>query len=328
MYISAGAPSDAVVRIGKDIYEKFSIELLNPFSRDLSYVLAEASPDALHWVNRILWYLILLFMAVGATTLVSSLRRKEVGKEYATLAVGNYLLLGVCIAIPFFSNALGVGRMIHVATLVLAPFCILGAEIIFRGFSRAIRFIRRSTVWRTDSRIAVTIILVLFFLFNTSLPFEIAKSAERRSFPLAFGAISKGDTDIDITNLVYLHMASPTEQEVSSAEWLNKFRNEERCVYGTYWEMGVPALVSYGMIPEKQTHNLTPLTPMEEIKGNYVYLGYMNVVLGYGTTTTITGQPDPLLGNISYWRISPIDPLLDSSAKVYTNGGSEIYWSP
>jgi uncharacterized membrane protein len=178
------------------------------------------------------------------------------------------------------------------------------------------------------SMVAVTVVLVLFFLFNTTLPFEIANSTVGRSFPLAFGAISKGDTDIDIKNLVNLRMASPTEQEVLSAEWLGSLRNNERPIYATWWELGVPALVSYGMIPGEQTHNLTPLTPIEETKGNYVYLGYMNVVLGYGTTTTILGQPDPRLGNINHWDISKIYPLLDSSAKVYTNEESEIYWSP
>lgn len=328
MYMSSAAPFEAVVNLGKRIYETFNIEFLNPFSRDLSYVLASASPDALHWVNRILWYLILLFMAVGATTLISSLRRKEVGKDYATLAVGNYLLLGLCIAIPFLSNAVGVGRMIHISSLILAPFCILGAEIVFSSFSRAIGFIRRSTFRPWDSRIAVTTILVLFFLFNTGLPFEVANNPVVRSLPLSLGHIRSGNQSIELESTIGLWMVSPTEQEVSSAEWLRSLRHEEQRVYATHWQIGVPVLDSYGMIPSEQIPNLTPLTTMENIGGSYIYLGYVNVVLGYGTTTTLFGQPDPLLGYINHWPISAIYHLLDSSAKVYTNGASEIHWSP
>jgi uncharacterized membrane protein len=218
--------------------------------------------------------------------------------------------------------------MIHIATLVLAPFCILGAEIVFRGFSRAIGFIRRSTFRPWDSRIAVTTIVVLFFLFNTSLPFEIANSAVGRSFPLAFGDITRRDTNIDRAHLINLRMASPTEQEVAGAKWLSNSRNEERYIYATFWQMGAPVLVSYGMIPQEQMHNLILMTTVKDIGGAYVYLGYVNVVLGYGTTTTILGQPDPVLGYVYYWDISRIYPLLDSSVKVYTNGASEIYWSP
>jgi len=328
MYMSSSELLSSVVNLVNHIYETFDIEFLNPFSRDLSYILVRPSANALSLTYKILWYLMLLFMAVGATTLISDLRRKEAGKEYATLAIGNYLLLGLCIAIPFLSNALGVNRMIHVASLILAPFCILGAEIIFGSFSRAIRFIRRSASKRTESTIGVTVVLVVFFLFNTSLPFEIANSAEGRSFPLAFGGITRGDTDIALKNLVNLRSASPTEQEVASAEWLRDLRNEERYIHATYWMIGVPALVSYGMIPEEQICNLTALTSMEEIKGSYVYLGYFNVVLGYGTTRTVLGQPDPVQGNINHWRISSIYPLLDGCGKVYTNGASEVYWSP
>jgi len=328
MYISSSAPLAVLANLGKHIYQNFTIDFLNPFSRDVSSIFLEASPDALHLVYRILWYLMLVFIAIGATTLISSLRQKGVRKEYSTLAIGNYILLGGCIVIPFFSSALGVQRMVHIASLVLAPFCILGAEIIFRSLSRAIGFIRHSKLMWTDSRIAITVILVLFFLFNTSLPFELANSSIGVSIPLAYGHITSGDRATTLTEIIQFRSSSPTEQEVSSAEWLSRFKGEEYRIHATYWQIGVPVLVSYGMIPPDEILHLTPMTTTENIEGSYIYLGYVNVVLGYGTTKTILGQPDPLLGDIYYWHISKITPLLDNSVKVYANGASEIYWSP
>jgi uncharacterized membrane protein len=168
----------------------------------------------------------------------------------------------------------------------------------------------------------------LFFLFNSGLPFEIANSALGRTFPLAFGDINRRDTNMDRAHLVNLRSSSPTEQEVAGAEWLSNVRNGERYIWASYSELGVPALVSYGMIPPEQTYNLTPMTPVKEIRSAYIYLGYVNVVLGYGTTITVEGRPDPLLGYVWYWDISKIYPLLERSMKLYANGASEVYWSP
>ena len=328
MYISSSAPLSNIANLGKHIYATFNIEFLNLFSRDLSQIFMRSSPDALNLAYRLLWYLMLFFMAVGVITLVSKLRRRDTSKDYAMLAVGNYIMLGACIVIPFFSNMLGVSRMIHIASLILAPFCILGAEIVFRSFSRAIGFIRHSTFQPAKSMIAVTVALVLFFLFNSGLPFEIANSALGRTFPLAFGDINRRDTNMDRAHLVNLRSSSPTEQEVAGAEWLSNVRNGERYIWASYSELGVPALVSYGMIPPEQTYNLTPMTPVKEIRSAYIYLGYVNVVLGYGTTITVEGRPDPLLGYVWYWDISKIYPLLERSMKLYANGASEVYWSP
>lgn len=328
MYISSSEPLTQMTNLGKHVYESFNIDLLNPFSRDFAQVVASTSPDALHLAYRILWYLMLLFIAVGSTTLASDLRQDRIRKEYAALAIGSYILLGACIAIPFFSTTLGLNRMVHTASLILAPFCVLGAEIIFRSFCRAIQFIRRLTPTPTNSTITTTIILVLFFLFNTSLPFEIAKSSTGISPPLAFGHVRSGDRAFELTDTIHYWSSSPTEQEVSSAEWLSSLRNEARDVYATHWQLGVPVLVSYGMIPPEQTYHLTPRATAKDIEGSYVYLGYVNVVLGYGTTRTLIGHPDPWVGNVEHWDISQITPLLDGSAKVYTNGASEVYWSP
>jgi len=300
MYMSGSAPLDAAAHIGKHLYESLSLELLNPFSRDAVQVLMGISPDVLHWTYRILWYLVLFFMAVGATALLSDLRRREANKEYATLAIGNYILLGACITIPFFSNTLGVTRMVHIASLILAPFCILGAEIVFRGLSRAIQFIRRSIPSPTKPTAAVTAILVLFFLFNTTLPFEIADSPVGRSMPLEYGHITSGEKSIELGDRIDFWQKRLAEQEVSSAEWLAKHRSEERRIHATYVQIGVPVLLSYGMIPEEQTRNLTPLTTMKDIESSYVYLGYVNMVIEYGTTGAHLGRPDPVLGDIMH----------------------------
>ena len=89
----------------------------------------------------------------------------------------------------------------------------------------------------------------------------------------------------------------------------------------------MPSLVSYGAVPPGQTINLTAWTTHEDVSGNYIYLNYVNTVLGYGTTLAGLGNPDPVLGNVSHWDIIEIRPLLNSASKVYSNGVSDIYYS-
>jgi uncharacterized membrane protein len=328
MYISSSEPISSIANLGKHIYDNIIVDFLNIFSRDLSQILVRSSPDALNLTYKLLWYLILFFMAIGSITLVSRMRRRVGSSEYAALAVGNYIVLGSCIIIPYFSNMLGVGRMVHIASLILAPFCILGAELIFSSVSYAFQFIKVAGFRRIDLAIPVTVVMVLFFLFNTGLPFEIAKSSLGRTFPLAYGEINSGRSDIDFAHLVNLRSSSPTQQEVVCAEWLSKARDEERNIYATYYQMGVPVLVSYGMIPEKQICSLTPYTTKEDIVGNYIFLGYVNVILGSGTTLTVEGRPDALLGYTFHWDISRIKPLVDTSMRIYANGASVVYWAP
>jgi len=328
MYISNAAPLSALAQVGKHIHNAFGTDLFNLSSRDVSLALMTMPTDALRWINKILWYVMWLFMAIGGFNVILRLRQKENGVEYA---VGNYILLGLCIAIPVFSSSLNMSRMFHIASLILAPFCILGAEIVFGSFSRFIQLIRHSAPYMTISKVstgATIALLVLFFLFNTRLPFEIANDPEARSFPLAYGHLTNNDKAIVYGRIIQFWSESPTDQDVSAAYWIREYSNNQKDVYATYWRSGAPALLSYGMIAPEQTHDLTPKTRIGQVKGNYIFLNYVNIVLGYGTTRTLLGQPHPVLGDIYTWDISEISLLLESSTRVYTNDSSEIYLAP
>ena len=327
MYIASASPFNTFVSTGYHIYTSISRDFFNIFSRDIHIVLTSVSPDAVHLISRILMYLILLFLAIGAFNLISLMRQKAFFKEYAILSLANYFLLGACIIIPYFSNALGGDRMMHIALMLLAPFCIIGAETVFIGFQRVFQFLKHTNAALAGQRLFVAVVLLLFFLFSTTLPYEIAGSTSGRSYPLVYGHLRNGDKTINLDDTIAFWVSSPTEQDVYSAEWLKKVRDEEKDIFGSYWQLGVPSLVSYGAIPPSQTINLTPLTTLKDWEGNYIYLNYVNTVLDYGTTTSLNGQPAPFWGNIFHWDINRIRPLLNSSSKVYSNGASDIYYS-
>lgn len=327
MYMSSSTPFDSVVHIGKHIYENLSLEFLNPSSRHVSLIFMGISPNVLHLAYRIIYYLILFFMAAGALRLLSGFRQKESPKEYLTLATGNYILLAACIIVPFFSEQLGTQRMVHLSAIVLAPFCILGAEITFDILFRLARSIMR-IAFRSGIKIVISAILALFLLFNSGFAFEVTHNPSLDSRPLSLSVIEDSKRCVYLKNKVWLRCTCPTEQEVLSAKWLAERMDRRQVIHATFFDIRVPALSAYGLIPEEQTIPILPPPSGSGVKGGYVYLGYVNVVFGYGGTER-TLLPEAVHARIDViWDISQIHPSLDSSVKVYTNGVSEIYWSP
>jgi len=279
----------------------------------------------LHLTNRILYYFMLFFMTVGAFRLASRLRQKESPKEYLTLATGNYILLAACIVIPFFSEQLGTQRIFHISAIVLAPFCILGAEATFNALSRLARSITRLD-FHSTTKMVISPILALFFLFNSGFIFEVAHDPLVQSPPLSLSAIEDPERYVSLEQEIMFRYISPTEQEVFSARWLAEHGESRQDVYATPFSIVVPALLAYGLIPEYRTIPILPPSSKQTIKAGYVYLGYINVVFGYGLTSHFYLSEHTHKNE--YWHVSQIYPVLDKSVKVYTNGSSEIYWLP
>jgi uncharacterized membrane protein len=328
MFVSSSEPLTTLTFTGKHIYDSLLAEFLNPLSRDVSAVFMGTSPDALHWLHRILWYVLLFFTAVGAITIWSDFRRKSPKNKYDSLAIGNYILLGICIVIPFFSNALGVYRMLHISSIVLAPYCILGAEIIFNLIVKIIKSFVGVRIQQLNVLNIIAVILIVFCIFTTTVPFVLTRSEEGRSAPLTIGYILSGEDILPLQQTIQYRSASPIEQEVYGAQWFKRNRNQEYRIAATFWQTNVPALVSYGTIPVQEIDNITPLTTPQDIEGDYIFLGYVNVVYGYGTTRSLIGKPDPSLGGIYYWPISEVDDIIESTIKLYSNGATEVRYLP
>lgn len=134
LYISGSQSFKTIAITGKDILQNFSAEFFNPFSRDVSLYIVQTSATILYSITKIFNFLMLFFIVVGSITLISELRHKN-HMEFSALALCNYLLLGAAIAIPFFSERLGADRILHIAAMVIAPYCILGAGTIFKLLS-------------------------------------------------------------------------------------------------------------------------------------------------------------------------------------------------
>jgi uncharacterized membrane protein len=169
-------------------------------------------------------------------------------------------------------------------------------------------------------------LLALFFLYNSGFIFEVAHDPYVDSLPLSLGAIEKNTGDIQIERKITLRSICPMEREILSAEWLANQKEFELPVYATFSDIRVPSLSAYGLIPEGKTRPILPPNSNSDIRHGYIYLGYVNVIYGYGITAyAFLKKPTD---ERSPWDITELDPVLTKSLKVYDNGVSVIYLSP
>ncbi|MGA2158532.1 MAG: DUF2206 domain-containing protein [Dehalococcoidia bacterium] len=328
IYVSASAPLDKAVGIGQQIWQSLSTEFLNLFNRDVISMFTVTSPDILHVVYRIIYYLLLFFVAMGAWKILILWKEKESPKEYLTLAVGNYVLLAVCIIVPFFSQQIGANRMYHLSLVILAPFCVLGAEVVFAILSRLTRSIMHFE-FSPNSNMVIGPILALLLLFDSGFIFEVANNPRLTSIPLSLNATENPSRSIALEDKLGLRYFCPTEEEISSARWLSENMNNSKYIYTIYFEnVQVPALAAYGLIPKEKTIPILPPPSDQNFKDGYVYLGYVNVVWGYGATPVYYIEHSAHDKYRVIWDISLLKPMLENIVQVYTNGGSQVYWSP
>jgi len=324
VFVSSSAPLHSIVDLGKNIYQNAIANFLDMFSRDVTPYLTTPSQDTIHLINRIVYYLMLFFTAVGSLRLLPG-RNNNFSREYLAFAVGSYALLAAAIIVPFFSQALGAQRIFYLAIIILAPFTILGVEDTLRMLWRLTRFSNHD-ILRSFSKISMSLLLALFFLFNSGFIFEVAHDPWVESLPLSLGYIKKNTGNIEIDYKISLRSACPTEQEIASAEWLANEKEVELPVYATFSDIRVPSLMAYGLIPAGKTRPILPPNSNSYIGHGYIYLGYVNVVYGYGVTNSLYLKERTY--EMPTWDITELDPVLTKSLKVYDNGVSVIYWSP
>jgi uncharacterized membrane protein len=322
IFISSAAPFTSILDVGKRIFQYITTDFFNLFQREGLLAFTETSYNTIHLVARIIYYLMLLFTALGAFRLLPG-RNKSFSREYLAFAFGSYALLAACMIIPFFSQALGTERMFHLAVIILAPLTILGIEDTLTVLNRLAHFNLRRL--HSANRITAGVLLAIFFMINTGFIFELTHDSVVESLPLSLSVIEKDSRDLSTIKKIEFRYICPTEQEISSARWLNDYREINRPVYATYFDIRVPSLVAYGLIPEYYTIPILSQYSSLDIKRSYVYLGYVNVVYGYGVTNPYF--VDKPVTETALWDINKLMPALADNMKIYDNGASEIFFS-
>ncbi|MGF7119272.1 DUF2206 domain-containing protein [Methanobacterium oryzae] len=160
-------------------------------------------------------------------------KRFKMKKEYLFFAI---IFLGICILsilVPNFSSQLDTVRMFHITIIILSPFFVIGFIIIIERINILIKSDRSFQIFNISSILErfnilikskrnfnktfniISIFLIAFFCLNTGLVQEIVKEPYKPTMALSTNTMPP------LFN----------EKDISSAEWLNKYKYNESDIY-------------------------------------------------------------------------------------------------
>jgi len=300
-YMYTAAPLTAVTSLSEQISNGIVTEVLDPMARSSQVTRAlgmGSSISMVHEIGRIVFQLVQFFIFLGIASMVFKRRKRELDPEYYSMALISMALLIMCILLPYLASGLMMTRIYHITLIILAPFSVLGGEVLF-GWIPKLKHLKLPLT---------SIVLIAFFLFQSGFAYEVTGDIP------SCGALSKYRID-PVTNMA-LYVKYVHEQDVFSAVWLSQNKASTSKIYSDRTS-NYGVLTSYGMLSPENQHNWAYLlsTNTTYVKeGAYIYLGNLNIVYGLA---------EGPMGDL--WNISKISPILDKYNLVYSNGASSIF---
>ncbi|ODV48848.1 putative membrane protein [Methanohalophilus euhalobius] len=293
MYVTKSSAFNVVVLLGKQILSSFITDFLKPeTSQGMNYVIMK-TVSPLHEINKYLHLSAQLSIVVGIFASWFKLIKIKFKKEYIFFSLVNLMILFAAIAVPFFSSSLNTIRLYHIALIILSPYCIVGAIIIY-NIPRNIFHQSWNIQYNRNVLPAISIFLAIFLLFNSGLVFEVAKDN-----PGSFSLNSSLDGP---------HF---NEQEFSGAKWLYEVKNNNVIYADLYRTL---LLDSFDW---KSCENIQ--MDISEIPDeSYIYFGSLNTV---ENKITILKKE----GSSSMLEYISSEAVINNQNKIYANGNSEVH---
>ncbi|MCK4478503.1 DUF2206 domain-containing protein [Candidatus Bathyarchaeota archaeon] len=306
IYTSQSASFVSLVEMGENIQRNFWDDLLAPSARPGHVLRAvgvgEPATSIGHWFGRGFHYLVQFFIVLGVVIVV--LKRKTSDRfdhEYVVMSLAMLVFVLLPLVAPSF-NLLNVTRTYHISLLLLAPFCVIGGNSFFSFF---LRFRRNFAPF-----FLTTVVVASLFLFETGFVYEITGDTSY--------SISLSRYRID--RVLFYGVGYLTESvDVSATRWVrsNIVLTANTLIYADVVSVSFP-LMSYAVFPRAQTEILTNATSFDRTNA-YVYLRKFNTIDG-----KIFGR-GYVFGHV--WNTSDLSSSLIAFNKIYTNGGSEIFFT-
>jgi uncharacterized membrane protein len=297
------------------IYYNFVTDILNPRARSPQLTTLTSVPsNIVSTIHRIVFYVQNIFIFIGVAELFLKKKKSEFDPRYRFMAILCMLIMLLCLAIPNLATSFQLTRFYAITIIFLAPFFCFGGIAVFNLIKNlAKQSVSQSKMFsylshRNLGIKMVSFVLILSFLFSVGFidhitgtyPESLSLDKDRRII----------SNDIGIRTGSYT-MYIP-DQDVSSAIWLSQHISGATRVYADE-DAKYFVLLSYGLIPLNQTYPLLAYATTRQTR--YAYLASVNI-------------KERLIVNPSMTNLTDVVPALDFSNKIYSNGASEIYYSP
>lgn len=295
IYTSDSAAFDSIVGYGNYVYSQLD-EFFNPASRGQTVLRGlglESPPTIWNAISRAFAYVTQFLIVVGFIGLITKRVKGRFETHYFMFSFIAMAFLAALILVPELANTMNMTRFYHILLFFLAPLCVVGAEFLVKLVAKRKKELLVS--------ILLLIVLVPYFLFQTSFVFEVTGS-KSWSLPLSMHRMEG--------YRLYRLMGYIPKENVFGSYWLSKYMDTQNTrVYADVDSRKV--LIAYGLIYRGSINLLSNITKVK--RNGMVYLGRIVVVDGI------------IVGRSMLWNSSDFYFLFNDMAKIYSNGGSEIY---
>jgi len=324
IYISNSAFLNLTNAIGNMI-RFFGRDLFNPSARS-TYVFTMLNPSTssniVGLIHRLLVYCQNGLIFIGVLMLFIRKKEAQFAREYKYISVLSLFLLVLALAVPNFAPTLNFSRFYTYTLLFLAPFFFFGGLSIIEfvknlsphlsSFRMPILGKLRPAIPGSLSLQLLTLLLITSFLFQVGLVSHVTGSA-----PLSMSLdLDRKKTSNDLSVLEALYEVYIPEQDVFSAEWYLRNIGQEPEVYADILSRD-NVLPAYALENKNKIHAISNTTAMQ--RSAYVYLRYLNI--RHNTIALYQGS------GYALFNTSDVD-VLSQTDTVYSNGASEIRWTP
>lgn len=321
MYISSSCTFNTIVCLGNNIVSSIA-EFLNPEYSFTAHILETKWTLSIQ-IMKYFYLIASFFIAIGILVLLLDRYFYKENKfkfhyDYAVLSISFFvMLLGTFV--PVTTIAISTDRVYQITSVLLAPFCIIGGiEFIKSAKNFHSKLFHVHLKSNKFSFKIISIFLVMFLLFNSGWASEVI--IKDSFLPYTYISKERIMNGGDVTGKLYLYDYYIFDYNVFSSCWLLKNMRPYALVYSdkTHGKLSFPTYIAEIRTerdPYAQVYFIGNISFNEKC---YIYLRYLNIHEGI-----IENSVYP---TILWNHTSEISPILNSSNKIYTNGGSEIYY--
>ena len=264
--------------------------------------------------NQILKYSYLISQLSIVIGILYTLWAKFISKNgirpsdlYLCLSLVSCGILGVSFVTT--NTGMNIHRVYHIASIILAPFCIIGGAFLIKSFyngilSKCIPY-KAGCVALCIQVLAVT--LSIFLLLNSGFINEVARDAPS-SISLSQESIKTSGDPGAVLNL-YHGKVYTTGYDISGIQWLKIYRIENAPIYAGR----TLNFLAYGMI--------TDIIQIQRINrldiSSYIFLD--ELATRYNLAVPLKGSEIP-------WDLNPLAEFFFNKNKIYTNGNARVLY--
>jgi uncharacterized membrane protein len=264
-------------------------------------------------INQILKYSYLVSQLSIVVGILYTLWAKFISKNrirpsdlYLCLSLVSCGILGVSFVTT--NTGMNIHRVYHVASLILAPFCIIGGVFFIRSIYN--RIISKYIPYKTDCVAlciqVLAVILSIFLLLNSGVINEVARDTPS-SISLSQEAIKiSGDPGAVLT--LYYGKMYTTDYDISGIQWLKI----NRIVNAPIYTDCTLNFLAYGMITGSQ--KIQRINPLDN---SYIFLGELTT--RYNLVAPLNKSEAPL-------DLNSFAEFFFNRNKVYTNGNAGVLY--